>query len=36
MVSDWKQKCQCYKTKAYEVKEGGQMREQRHVGGMRR
>ena len=36
MVSDWKHKSQCYKRKAYEVKEGGQIREQMHAGGMRR
>ena len=36
MVSDWKHKYQCYKRKEYEVKEGGQIREQRDAGGMRR
>ena len=36
MVSDWKHKYQCYKIKAYEMKEGGHIREQRHAGGMRR
>ena len=36
MVSDWKHKSQCYIRKAYEVKEGGQIREQRHARGMKR
>ena len=36
MVSDWKHKSQLYKRKAYGRKEGGQIREQRHAGGMRR
>ena len=36
MVSDWKQKSQCYIRKSYEVKERGQTREKRHARGMRR
>ena len=36
MVNDWKQNNQCYKRKACEVKEGGQIREQRHAEGMKR